>query len=67
MTNQQLIEMVRRMIPEQIARGLVGVAPIDGSIIKMMQENASSEEQLVEEGYEPVCPYTRLLWTKTEI
>jgi hypothetical protein len=62
----KLISKLRIRAPEEIAKEIVSVQPIDSKIFKDLVESASSEEDLIREGYVPVDNQTKLLWHKLQ-
>jgi hypothetical protein len=62
-TPEQIAEL-RRMTPEQMAKEICSVQPIDPKFFNDFMKASKSESELIAEGYEPVCPATRLMWIK---
>ena len=66
MINKELIDIIKKTLPNDLAKELNSVQPMDKSVeaLKKIYESASSEKDLIKEGYEPVCECTRLMWIK---
>lgn len=45
----------------------VNIQPMNSALFKDLYDAAIPEEQLIKEGYEPVCPSTRLMWIKKDV
>jgi len=65
MDNKELIAMLRKQIPNDIANELVGVQPMPSDIGQRLMEEGMSEKDLIEQGYEPVSGH-RLMWIKKD-
>lgn len=61
---KELLQMIGNSIPDQIAKSLVSVQPMNPVGFKEAMDEAMSEDELIANGYEPVCPHTRLMWRK---
>lgn len=61
----ELAERIRKTGTEQLAKMLIEVQPMTGSLDGVF-ENAKSEAELIAEGYRPACPQTRLMWVKDD-
>jgi hypothetical protein len=65
MTDEELKESlasVRKTFIEQLAKDLHNIQPMQSTVISDMYKKAKSEKELIEEGYEPICPLTRIMW-----
>lgn len=62
--NQPTIDMLRKLIPSQIAAELVSVQPMNVDLSPLLEDNGPTEQELRAAGYEPVDELTRLLWMK---
>lgn len=62
------IELIRNVMPEIIAKEICDTTPCDPNIMADLFAMAKSEENLIAEGYRPVCPHSPLplLWIKDE-
>jgi len=60
---QKFLDMVRKTMPDQIAKDILEVNVVDPNIMKELYENSKSEEELVKEGFKPVSGM-KLVWTK---
>lgn len=58
----EILKKIRQTLPDQIANDLSSVQPVD--FIK--STDVRSEQELVNDGYEPVDPVTKLIWIKKE-
>ena len=61
----ELAERIRKTGVEALAKMLVEVQPMTGSLDGVF-ENAKSETELIAEGYRPVDSQTRLMWVKDD-
>lgn len=61
-----VIALIRKMAPDAIGKELASVQPVPSDIVKEVFDNAMSEEELIANGYEPLCPHTRLTWIKKD-
>lgn len=62
--DQKLLSLLRKTEPNRIAQELVNVQPIDPKFFEMIRAHSMSEEELIENGYEPIDPQTKLMWKK---
>jgi hypothetical protein len=64
----ETVALIRKIYPDALARELADVDPegtlATGKLVKALFDAARPEGELVAEGYEPVCPTTRLMWIK---
>jgi hypothetical protein len=60
------INLIRESYPNALADELANVQSMDGNVVQGLLDNAKSEEELIREGYKPVCPHTRLMWIKSD-
>jgi hypothetical protein len=60
-TNPELLELVRSANANQIANSILSVQPMGENIMKDLLDNANSEQELIDAGYEPVSKHG-LLW-----
>lgn len=61
-----MISIIKDVDPNVIAADICSVQPMPSGAIKALFDNAKSEKELIEEGYEPISPDTRLMWRKKE-
>ncbi len=61
--SSEVFALIRKTIPKLIAEEIVGVQPMNADL-KSIIDLGKSEEELLAEGYEPICPITRLMWVK---
>jgi hypothetical protein len=61
---QELLDLIRRNYTASLADELVSVQPMNNEALKEIIENSMDEKDLIEQGYEPVCEFTRLMWRK---
>jgi hypothetical protein len=66
MTDKVLISLIRNIDPNVIAADICSVQPMPSDGIKALFVQAKSEKELIEEGYEPVCETTRMIWKKKD-
>jgi hypothetical protein len=59
-----MINRIRELIPTRFAEEILSVQPMDSNLMIDVMKEAKNEEWLIENGYEPVDPQTRLLWRK---
>lgn len=53
-----------KSVADMIVNELVGVQSMPSNIFSELTKVSESEKHLIDEGYKPVCPTMRLLWTK---
>jgi hypothetical protein len=58
-----MLREVRESFPEQRAKDLISVQPMDPMLFKNLYEAAKSKEELEKEGYRPVSRLG-LMWVK---
>lgn len=64
---QQLLDHFRKVTPTMVATELVSVQPMSNAFFESWDTNAwKTEEELIAQGFEPVCPYSRLMWVKKQ-
>lgn len=69
LSRAELIKLIRKTVPAQIMKEFTEVQPLTQESVdawKAMYENSMSEEQLIANGYVPLCPHTRLTWIKKD-
>jgi hypothetical protein len=64
--NQELIDTLRKMVPNIMAEELCEVQPMDDEIFTHAMVEGKSEKWLIENGYELVDSQTRLMWVKKD-
>jgi len=60
-------EMLGKLTAKSIAEEICSVQPMGPEVysaIGAIYEGSKSREELIKEGYEPVCPTTGLMWIK---
>lgn len=57
------IAKLRKEAAESIAQEIASVQPMPDALTELFK-GSKSETELIEQGYEPVDPVTRLLWRK---
>jgi hypothetical protein len=62
--SQTVVDLLRKTVPAKLAEELVSVQPMDSHIMQRLLDESMSEQELVDAGYTPVCPVTRLMWIK---
>lgn len=60
-----MLDMVRKFLPVSIAQEITSVQPMPSDLFSKVYEQSKSEEQLIAEGYTPIDPATKLMWTKS--
>ncbi len=63
--DQEIMDKIRKIIPQSIAESIVNIDPMPDNIIKELIENSSNTSKLIEDGYKPVSNLG-LLWIKTD-
>lgn len=63
--DEELIKKIRETIPESIANELLSVQPMPSNAVKELYDNSLSQDQLKEQGYEPVSQLG-LMWVKKD-
>lgn len=58
------IDMVRQILPKMMAQDLAYIKQMPGVIIKEIPEDGMSEEELIEQGFNPIDRHTKLIWIK---
>jgi len=61
--SQLAVNELRKKLPEEMAKELVGVQPMPSDILEEVLKNTKTENDLIREGYEPVSRF-KLLWIK---
>ena len=64
-TNYLLTDSLRKSIPDEVAKQLVSVQPMDYLLLKNLLEAGSTEEELVADGYEPISEF-KLMYIKRD-
>jgi hypothetical protein len=64
MIDEEQIKKLRETIPDMLARNLSSVQPMPANTFLELYSISKSEKELNEEGYQPVSPDTKLMWTK---
>ena len=59
----KMIEVIRKTLPNMIAKEITDVQPIPNDAIKSVYENSLSKEELEKQNYKPVSEIG-LLWIK---
>ena len=62
--SQTVVDLLRKTVPAKLAEELVSVQPMDSHIMQRLLDESMPEQELVDAGYTPVCPVTRLMWIK---
>lgn len=65
-TMKVLMPQIRNIMPQRLAEQLCSVQPIQlpSDAIQQLMSGGKTEQELIAEGYEPVCEQTRLMWIK---
>lgn len=64
-TDDEIMKIIRNIVPNIIAQSITEVQPMDINIIKHIIENSKTEEELINDGYEPVEKNGHsLMWVK---
>jgi hypothetical protein len=64
MIDEEQFKKLRETIPDMIARELASVQPMPSNTFSELYSISKSEKELIEEGYQPVSPDTKLMWVK---
>lgn len=62
MKKLDMIKHLRKTIPAKMAQEIVAVQPMPP--IDFNAEDCPDEKWLIENGFEPICDSTRLMWVK---
>ena len=64
MFSNEYIEKVRKDFMEKIVEDIISVQPMPVDAFINLYKLAKPREELIAEGYEPVCPHIGLMWIK---
>lgn len=62
--NKNILNKIKKSFPKKIAEEIVSIQPIDPKLIGKLREESMSEENLINQGYEPIDNLTKLVWRK---
>lgn len=59
-----LISVLKNIDPKVLAKDICDTQPISPETISTLFESSKSEKWLKENGYEPICESTKIMWVK---